>query len=361
MRLKSFYAKTMTEAMQMVRDTLGEDAIIVATREERGGKAVRVTAAIEEDMPVYRSGNAGDDIAFELGKGAAGGWLQYDDEEDNDHAFNEALMDALLKHNVPEDVLDHIVSCATVMDIDDPAVALVGALETLFSFQPLPVKSYRKAMMLVGPPGSGKTLAAAKIAARGVMNDLSVAVITTDIVRAGGVEQLEAFTRLLKLDLHKAKGPNELAKILKALTNTDQIIIDTPGLNPFDAAHMKELAKLVVAGDVEPVLVLPAAIDATESGEIARVFSAMGVKRLLPSRVDIARRLGGLLNAAHQGSLIFSDVSDTAQVADGLTPLSARRLGGYFMKPNASKITASAGSEKKHSAKQSISRSKQSR
>ena len=47
MRLKSFYAKTVTEAMQMIRETLGEDAIIVATREDAGGKGVSVTAAIE--------------------------------------------------------------------------------------------------------------------------------------------------------------------------------------------------------------------------------------------------------------------------------------------------------------------------
>ena len=47
MRLKSFYAKTTTEAMQMVRETLGEDAIIVATREEKGGKTVCITAAID--------------------------------------------------------------------------------------------------------------------------------------------------------------------------------------------------------------------------------------------------------------------------------------------------------------------------
>jgi len=33
MRLKSFSAKTMKDAMRQVRDTLGEDAIIVATRE----------------------------------------------------------------------------------------------------------------------------------------------------------------------------------------------------------------------------------------------------------------------------------------------------------------------------------------
>lgn len=357
MRLKSFYAKTMTEAMQMVRDTLGEDAIIVATREEHGGKAVRVTAAVEDDMPIKRSGNTSDDLAFELGKAGkaatSNSWLQYDEEEDQDHAFSEALMDALLKHGTPEDVLDQIVSCATVMEVEDPSVALVGALETLFSFQPLPVKAYRKALMMVGPPGSGKTLAVAKQAARCVMNDVSVAVVTTDVVRAGGVEQLEAFTRLLKIDLHKAKGPTDLAKILKSLKGTDQIIIDTPGLNPFDTAHMKELAKLILSGDIEPLLVLPAAIDAAESGEIARVFSAMGVKRLLPSRVDIARRLGGLLNAAHQGALIFSDVSDTAQVADGLTPLTPRRLGAFFMNQASTKTTASP--------KQTSSRTKRSR
>ena len=39
MRLKSFYAKTLTEAMHMIRETLGEDAVIVATREENGGRS----------------------------------------------------------------------------------------------------------------------------------------------------------------------------------------------------------------------------------------------------------------------------------------------------------------------------------
>ena len=37
----------MTEAMHMVRKSLGDDAVIVATREEAGGKGVRVTAAID--------------------------------------------------------------------------------------------------------------------------------------------------------------------------------------------------------------------------------------------------------------------------------------------------------------------------
>ena len=36
----------MVEAMRLVRDALGDDAIIVATREEEGG--VRLTAAIDD-------------------------------------------------------------------------------------------------------------------------------------------------------------------------------------------------------------------------------------------------------------------------------------------------------------------------
>ena len=326
----------------MVRDTLGEDAIIIATREEKGGKSVRVTAAIEEDRG----------IAFELGRGGQvateDDWLQYDDENSDENNLSEAIIDVLLRHSVPEDVMDHLVSCASVLDIEEPSVAFVGALDTLFNFTPLPTKAYKKALMFVGPPGAGKTLAVAKQAARGVMAGLNVAVITTDTVRAGGVEQLQAFTKVLDINLGKAKTAADLARALKEVASADQIIIDTTGYNPFNPSEMKDLAKFTVAGDIEPVLVLPAGMDATESGEMGRVFAAMGVHRLLRTRVDIARRLGGLLAAAHQGGLSFADISATPQVADGLQPLSPRRLGSFFfpstppstVSPNSSRSTS---------------------
>ncbi len=334
MRLKSFYAKTMTEAMQMVRESLGEDAIIVATREENGGKAVRVTAAVDDITLASAAKGRRDGIAFELGKDGDvaedNSWLQYDDEQDDDSAMTEAIMDALLRHNAPEDILDQVVNCAALMDLEDPIVAFIGALDTLFSFTPLPTTTYKKAMMFVGVPGAGKTLVVAKLAARGVMNGLKVAVITTDTVRAGGIEQLESFTKLLKIDLKTAKTPEDLAALLKTLSGYDQILIDTPGFNPFNPTDMKSLAKLLAMGDIEPILVLPAAGDATESGEMARIFSALGVRRVVPSRLDIARRLGGLLAAAQHGGLAFADVCSSARVADGLEPLSPRRFAAYF-------------------------------
>src|SRR5262245_43473969 len=139
MRLKSFHARTMTEAMQMVRSALGDEAVIIATREEKGAAGgVRVTAAIEP--------------SFELGRGGvvAEDWLQYD-SEDEQGAVAEALTDALLKHAVTETVMDEVLSCASVMGLEDPGIALAGALEHLFEFSPLPQGQYKKALMLAGP------------------------------------------------------------------------------------------------------------------------------------------------------------------------------------------------------------------
>ncbi len=53
MRLKTFNARTMSEAMKLVRDHLGEDAIIVATQRGDGGKGVRKAAAMDGADPEF--------------------------------------------------------------------------------------------------------------------------------------------------------------------------------------------------------------------------------------------------------------------------------------------------------------------
>jgi flagellar biosynthesis protein FlhF len=342
MRLKSFYAKTLKEAMQMVRESLGEDAIIVATREERGddGMGVCVTAAI--DPSEHYEEPADFDFAGE--EEAEGGWLQYDEEEE-EQAVAEQITDVLLRHSVTDEIIDQVISCATVMGLPSADVSLTAAIEHLFSFRPLPQKPVKTAYMLVGPPGAGKTLATAKLAARAVMAGQRVSVISTDTVRAGGIEQLAAFTKLLDIGLMKAPGPKQLAHCLDKARGADQVYIDTAGINPFDPAEMRDLARFAGAGDIEPVLALPAGMDTDESGEIARVYAAIGVRALLGTRIDIARRLGGLLGAAHHGGLIFADVSNTAKVADGLHPLTPRRLTGLLMPEAAKKDREKSGAE----------------
>lgn len=346
----------------MVRNTLGEDAVIVATREENGGRSVRVTAAIEQYDPDYdaqspmqqktaeRNSPAPAQPAADLTEeGSDEGWLQYDDETDHDNEITDRLTEALIQQGVPDDVLESLVSTAMMTGQPDMGDALAAAMDHLYGFVPLPRKTTRKAIMLVGVPGAGKTLAVAKLAARAAMDGLNVCVITCDTVRAGGVEQLEAFTRLLQTPLLKAKDSDELKKCIIANKNADQIIIDTGGVNPFDLDEMTALARLIESGPIDPVLVLPSGQDADDSGEIARSFAVLGVQKLLSTRLDISRRLGGLLAAAGRGGLSFTDASNTAKVANGLVALSPLRLAHQLIP----RLSSKADNNKKNGAKKS--------
>ena len=186
--------------------------------------------------------------------------------------------------------------------------------------------------MLVGPPGSGKSIAAAKLAARSVLRQRHVGVITCDNLRAGATEQLAAFTRILEIELVKARGPESLRRAVEAATGMfDLMLIDSPGLNPFRQTDMDYLGELVEAADVEPILVMAAGGDAVEAGEMAESFATIGATRLFTTRLDTTRRLGAMLAAAEMGQLALADVSASPHVASGLSPISAVSLARLIL------------------------------
>ncbi len=302
MRLKTFHAKSMSEAMRQVRKTLGEDAIIVTSREEESGW-VKVTAAVERQE------------------------LPHEPAE----SFIETITDALMRHRVPSAVSEKIISIAMTLPGKDPKKILGQALQKTFSFHDAPLKRKQKPIILVGPPGAGKTLMAAKLAARGVMDDKKMVVITTDIARAGGIEQLSAFLNILSLPLLQAEDAKSLKAVLAKTNTGTQVIIDTGGLNPFDPQEMKCLAKLINVEDMEAALVLPAGVDAEESAEIALTFEVLGVKRLIPTRLDFSRHFGGILSAADRAGLSFTEGSHTPSVAKGILHLTSDALAGLLM------------------------------
>lgn len=342
MRLKTFYAKTMSEAMQQVRDTLGEEAVIIATRDENGGKSVRVTAAVEpvdtrpDPYPAdYEVSRRRPNFEVETTPATAEDdqWDQYDVEEEFEGQMTDELTDMMLRHGVPNDVMDNLLATAAMTGLGQAEKALASAIEHLYNFAPLPATS-RKALMLVGPPGAGKTLMIAKLATQAVMDDLNVAVITTDTVRAGGVEQLQAFTKILKVPLQTAKTREDLNLLLNQLQGHDLILIDTAGTNPHDPDDMARIARLADAGSIEPVLAMTAGVDAEESAEIAQSFALLGVRRMIATRMDIARRLGGLLSAAQKADMSFCDTSFTPKVTDGISQMTAEKLAAFLIHPD---------------------------
>lgn len=275
MRLRVFFARNASLALTAVRDALGENAVVLSTRRVGGG--VEVTAALDLAEPELIEPEP------------------------------EAPPSELARHNLSPG-LSHAF----------PGPDLAAALGARLVFEPLPED---RPIMLVGPPGAGKTLTCAKLAARAKMAGHSPLVVTADGARAGAVEQLAAFTRLLRLTLAVAAVPDALAKALRARQPGQMALVDGFGCDPFDDAQAERLLRLIRAADAIPVLVLPAGLDAEESAEIARAFHLLGARHLLPTRLDMARRLGGVLSAACVG-LALTEAGVGPQVAHGLQPLS---------------------------------------
>jgi len=327
MRLKSIEAKSMQEALRLVKETMGDDAIIVSTREEPSGW-VRITAAVEQITPTPEK-HAG--LPLETAatpRKTAASAAAYEEKLDPD-AVCERITDILLKHRVPGAISEKIISAAALDASGDPRRALAKGLARTFHFAPAE-EGMHKPLILVGPPGAGKTLMTAKLAAQSVLAGRKPLVITTDINRAGAIEQLSAFLNILDLPLHTAEDPKALQALLKRYAG-DEVLVDTGGLNPFDPQEMKYLAKLLASGNLRAALVMPAGLDAEEAAEMAQTFDVLGVKDLIATRLDFARRLGGILSAAAKTGLALGTASHTPQVAHGTIDLTPLKLAELLM------------------------------
>ena len=91
MKIKTYTAPTMSEAMDMLRHELGENAIIVSTQRLGTGAGVRLTAAIEE--------NDRDDEIDRM----------YNDEEKQETLLQQEIRNTLTYHALPDPLIEKII------------------------------------------------------------------------------------------------------------------------------------------------------------------------------------------------------------------------------------------------------------
>ena len=306
MRIKTYTANSVPEIMNQIRQDFGSGAVILSNTRTLDG--VRITIGVEDT---------------------------HTDEQIQDALFGSPLnqytenLQKILRYQAfPPLLIERILNALPVFTDGQQTLALSQALDKLFEFSPLPVNSSKRAFMLVGPCGCGKTIAVAKMAVKAKINGKKITVITTDVKRAGAIEQLEAFTKILELDLIKVRKPDLLKKTIEEhRPYSDLILIDSPGVNPFLKSDMNLLSEMLKDTDgLEPILVLSAGQDAYESAEIADIFRRLGCHRILATRLDLSRRLGNILWAALSNGYALTDVGISAHVSEGLCPLKAKSL-----------------------------------
>lgn len=321
MIIKTFTAPSMIEAMALIREELGENAVILSSQKTAEGN--RITAALEEDGEENKELNPSESIgeSFFLKK-----TLTKDEEK-----ILRSITEAVDFHKLSAELKKKIEEQASLNIEKTTLKTFETALENVFNFAKLPNTKLPKVFMLLGAHGAGKTMAVAKLATKMRMEKFAVGIISTDFVKPGAISELESIAKILNTPFAKAKTYMDLSDKLALLKEScDFIYIDTPGVNPLDKNSMAGVANLSITPDITKILVTEAGLDVDDAIEAVAAFQAYtSPEFILPTKIDVARRLGSVLAQAYTANLKFCDISLRSSLVRSIcpiTPLSLARL-----------------------------------
>ncbi|EGL82506.1 flagellar biosynthetic protein FlhF [Caldalkalibacillus thermarum TA2.A1] len=179
--------------------------------------------------------------------------------------------------------------------------------------KPLP-----KLVCFVGPTGVGKTTTIAKLAADMLLvKRRKVGLITADTYRIAAVEQLRTYAQILNVPLKVIYSRKDLTEALDELQDCDCILMDTAGRNYLGTFDIHQLKQFVPEGeDVETCLVLSLTSKYEDMKHVIANFKTLPVHSLILTKADETRSLGSIVNLLSEYRLPLAYITNGQNVPD---------------------------------------------
>ena len=151
---------------------------------------------------------------------------------------------------------------------------------------------------LVGPPGSGKTTTLVKLAVNyGLTSRFPVLLLSLDTYRVAAAEQLRCYASILGVGFQLVETVTTLAQTIEENRSKDLIFIDTPGFGAADLNAACGLAQFIsTRTDIDCHLVLPASMKPTDLSRMIDGFEMFRPQKLIFTKLDETDSFGPILN-----------------------------------------------------------------
>ncbi len=353
MKIRKFKAKNFAEALELVRKELSEDAVILSTEEKSGMRPfVEVTAAVDFDLD--RAPGQAAAAATAPGDSAEAGFLRFRDEmagqfKSEINELKAAIHDmkiggvlnssmdrgkkSLLNYLRERKIKDEfaIRLCEKAKDLKDLHRIIAADLRTKRE------RGGKKAFMLIGPTGVGKTTTVAKLCARAIKEGKRAAIINLDTYRIGAGEQARIYARIMGIPLATASTPAELRSHAAGFAKTrDVIFIDTTGRNPRDDSYIEYIGNMCAAvpADLAPMelhLLMSASSDDEFMTEAYSSYKRLPLDCISFTKVDEAVRFGSIYNLQMVYGKPVAYIATGQRVPDDIEFLNETTLGNLIL------------------------------
>lgn len=377
MRLKSYFADSVQEAMSKARLELGPDAMLVNSRQT--GEDLRDLGSYEvifglsqEDVsgtahepvartaPAHSAAASHDLILRELaelrkqvesfGQSVARTSLTRATEQftpELAHIYGRLLnagFSAQLAQELTEAVAHRTRSQADrshrmirdhrdVFARDLLHAVLEEEIANRFEVSPsLGQQGEPAAIMFVGPPGAGKTTSLVKLGLQyGLKARRPLHLLSLDTLRIGGCDQLESYARISGAIFSPLGDAFALEGAVSNLTGKALAHIDTPGFVKADESEMEELGHLVRKLPVQVHLVLPAYCSLSVAKQVWQRFAIFQPTTLIVTHADALETPGSLVEFAIASALPLSFIGTGQQVPEDIRAASKTELLAELM------------------------------
>jgi len=371
MKIKSYFANTVEDAMGLAREELGPDAMLVNSRKSSPDarhlgayEVVFVTEAPPGEAELAASEAAAPGAA---GRPAAGDRLTQQivglkkELEGMRRTITRSALTApswreaspdgsdaymtLTAAEVPEELALEIVQAAEARIAPAAAPrkgsaqradkslfrgALMEELESRFTVQPVLGRGpgRPRIVALVGPPGSGKTTCLVKLAVNyGLAARRPVLLLSMDTYRVAAAEQLRAYAAILGVGFQVLETVPALAQAIEENRGKELIFIDTPGLGLGETADYSRLGQfLSTRGDIDTQLVVSSSMKSADLSRVVDGFEVFRPQRLIFTKLDETGSFGPILNEAVRTGKPLSFFASGQRIPEDLEAATKRRL-----------------------------------
>jgi flagellar biosynthesis protein FlhF len=312
MQTKTYFASSVPAALEVARQELGDNAMLIGSRptpqESRGFGRLEVTFAHEESRQTEPGDLSGmEDIRAELAalRKAVGS------ERSTKGEASGLLTERILESGESSAVI--------VRDLAERIhVAPFGEMR--------PGES--RTLAFIGPPGRGKTTSLVKIAVQyGLARRVPVRIYSAGAHAIGGQEQMARYASILGATFQACESLAGLNLALNGDGWKGLLLIDTPGLSWADRDEFEELRRFLASHpEIEKHLVLRADAGAGETAHMLSRFAPLTPSRLLFTGLDEALRPIAAVETLITSGLATTFCGTGQQIPDDLEEVDASRL-----------------------------------